>query len=63
MTQWHNFAFEWTSSGRFGHVADRLQNYQHCGRADESYDVGVEDNYCVRVSGKCLRLDLDLGTA
>jgi hypothetical protein len=34
--------------------ADCLQNYQHSSRTDESYDVLVENNYCIRVSGQCL---------
>jgi hypothetical protein len=34
--------------------ADCLQNYQHSTRTDVSYDVLVENNYCVRVSGQCL---------
>ncbi|MGP3970342.1 discoidin domain-containing protein [Streptomyces sp. 6N223] len=34
--------------------ADCIQNYQNSSRTVESYDVTVENNYCVRVSGQCL---------
>ncbi|MGH8795239.1 MAG: hypothetical protein ACRDXX_21685 [Stackebrandtia sp.] len=35
--------------------ADCIQNYQHSSQTDvTSYDVTVENNYCVRVSGQCL---------
>lgn len=34
--------------------ADCIQNYQHSSRTDESYDVTITNNYCIRVSGQCL---------
>jgi hypothetical protein len=34
--------------------ADCIQNYQHSSRTTVSYNVTVENNYCIRVSGQCL---------
>ncbi|HEY6739621.1 MAG TPA: hypothetical protein VI076_12310 [Actinopolymorphaceae bacterium] len=53
--EWNNYVHDLNANkGEGDPHADCLQNYQHCSRTDESYDVLVENNYCIRVSGQCL---------